>query len=103
MFGAGLSLRLVDFNYPTTRRISDYRFASLHTSSYFIETYSTISLECSGGIKGGMGAFSPSRRLFPHLPPLKRKKMAKISNFLQIFEFLPAQNRICPLDATARM
>ena len=54
----------------------------------------------SGGIKGGggMGAFpSPQfEALPPTCPPVRSKKMVKISHFWQIFGFLPPQKRILP-------
>ena len=51
----------------------------------------------SGGIKGGMGKFSPQLEALPSPtcpPPVRRKQMAKISHFRQIFRFLPPQNCI---------
>ena len=51
----------------------------------------------SGSIKGE-GGFAPSRRLFPHSPPVKGKK-AKISYFWRFFLFLPLRIAFSPLDA----
>ena len=53
-------------------------------------------IQSSGGIKGGMGENAPQSEALPPLAPSQKKKMAKISHFLQIFGFLPPQNRILP-------
>ena len=42
------------------------------------------------------GHFPPSEALPPTCPPVRRKKLAKISHFWQIFWFLPPQNHILP-------
>ena len=48
----------------------------------------------SGSIKGE-GGFAPSRRLFPHSPPVKGKK-AKISYFWRFFYFCPSESHFAP-------
>ena len=46
------------------------------------------------------GAFAPqSEALSPTSPPIRRKKIAKISHFRQIFGFCPLRIAFCPLDA----
>ena len=55
---------------------------------------------CSGGIKGGMGAFAPqSEALPPTCPPVRRKKWPKSAIFGNILDFCPLRNVFFPLDA----